>query len=1431
MPDSQVLWTALPRAADAQHVDLDVFVSPRLATDALRDRYELSEFPDWEHWTKTLETTLSFSVELADGTNHPAQVIALAPLAHDAWDSLFPPGSLVRPWSFKDRDLSKRPIYSFPLRFITAYLRDRYREIGQAHPTRPPGPGGLATIVGHLGPITDTRVPAERRPPPRDPDDLPPPKPHPQPPPADGEGCLGLLWRFLRWLVNLVRVLFGLPPLPKPKTPPADPTKPKNPVPRVVHPSPYGAPAPLDPVVPPAREELERQMETNKVATPQLQQYGAMSEAQKQRDTTFDFTRVLRFYERPESQYPKTGHGLDPAIIRPRPEVPELDFHQAVGALCDYPTLLRRLGLVVRLRIPRPAADPGSIRVLPAWNGQPRSTDIAPRTLCTLNGARFVVAAAAGSDIVGGLLDLRQAGDALASDMPKFDVIQVDADGAALKAILVAATLERRRQLGLANVYGYELPDEETLPALRSGGLAVVRPDRAYWVHTHLGEIANQAVPVAGAAGQPQTLAAEFHADDLVRGYRVEVSDDGGATWRSLCWRVGNYRILRADGSEPWSLENFEDEGYVKGSSVTSEPGHAQPLYLHEALVRWTGWSLTVPRPGQTIGRTQEVEAPSAKAATDFRLEARFTAKPGMLPRLRFGTNYQLRILCVDLAGEPLAKAETSSPASDDVMFRRFEPAEAPALLPLRRYLPGESLERVVLRSDFATGAHAYETAVLGHTAADARAQRTRHLFPPKTSQLQAELHGRFDDAFGPTGDPTTGYQLALREAGTFGKPAIDFGSPLEIPFDAAPALGEAEGKGAYVVNLSDETLPTPYLPDPIVAGVALRGVPGLTTHIDGDPLPVHQVPDATLAAGSEPLLQIPFDDPWPDVPSFRLRVDERTAAHVAPRWNAAERLLTIYLAKGRRADIRYSSYLAFADLHAHGVWQWLDEPPSPTLQTQAEVGAHWMLSPPRTLVAVHAVQRPAEPAHFPSLDASGKKLGETSAPLKGSLHAHIASTGRIDVIGTWDEWRDELLDSTPPGAQPTERRKATAFDLTVDEDLLDDSAFPPAGQEQRARHEFGDTKHRTVDYRVRATTRFREYFPDNVISSADDAVWRDSHTADIARVNVLSSARPDVPKVLYIVPTFKWEDTPLPGWTTITQTQSGGGLRVYLERPWYSSGEGELLGVLLAATEPTPPPDELRSRYGADAAWTRNSVHTIDPLMPIHFPNRATDESGVQLAERSGVTASVVGFEPHYDRDRELWFADIEVAVDDLAWNYWPFVRLALVRYQPDSLDEVKVSPVVLSEFAQLAPNRELSLVWHTDQKLTATLRGRGPHHRREPRAAFLVEAAPPAAGPVPDELDWEWVAGSPEIVDESAFSSLVAPDPGGADGELEWTADIDLPSPRGSRPMRLAVREYDLIDVDIEGESGHGVFIARGEVGQPGIPRLTYAAAMPLD
>ncbi len=62
--------------------------------------------------------------------------------------------------------------------------------------------------------------------------------------------------------------------------------------------------------------------------------------------------------------------------------------------------------------------------------------------------------------------------------------------------------------------------------------------------------------------------------------------------------------------------------------------------------------------------------------------------------------------------------------------------------------------------------------------------------------------------------------------------------------------------------------------------------------------------------------------------------------------------------------------------------------------------------------------------------------------------------------------------------------------------------------------------------------------------------------------VEVPSSARPPAPHLLYAVPLFGWERAE--EGRTRTARRRGGGLRLFLARPWFASGDGELPGAVL---------------------------------------------------------------------------------------------------------------------------------------------------------------------------------------------------------------------------------------------------------------------------
>ena len=204
-------------------------------------------------------------------------------------------------------------------------------------------------------------------------------------------------------------------------------------------------------------------------------------------------------------------------------------------------------------------------------------------------------------------------------------------------------------------------------------------------------------------------------------------------------------------------------------------------------------------------------------------------------------------------------------------------------------------------------------------------------------------------------------------------------------------------------------------------------------------------------------------------------------------------------------------------------------------------------------------------------------------------------------------------------------------------------------------------------------------------------------------------------------------------------------GVRIYLERGWYSSGEGERLGILLEPETAQPsgtfdfhtddeygPLGPYVSRWGGDPIRRDNT--------PLRLPLRAKDIQlfddackdlanlvptpvlvpvQVQLPAKPGATdapapvriffnANILTFEPRFDVDREQWFVDLGISETDTP-NL--FVRLGLVRYQENAISkDLQVSEPV-TVWTQLLPERTLSVkcISNADEiRFCATVSGR---------------------------------------------------------------------------------------------------------------------------
>jgi hypothetical protein len=478
----------------------------------------------------------------------------------------------------------------------------------------------------------------------------------------------------------------------------------------------------------------------------------------------------------------------------------------------------------------------------------------------------------------------------------------------------------------------------------------------------------------------------------------------------------------------------------------------------------------------------------------------------------------------------------------------------------------------------------------------------------------------------------------------------------------------------------------------------------------------------------------------WPEAQPFKIELVESPGD--LPAFDAATRTLRVPLDKADRALLRMSMKLSGRTLHdLMGVWRWVASPTA-ELERRALDGQHWMLTPWHTLELVHAVQRPLRDPEFVHLMVD-RSNGETSARPRFRADVSIKSTDRLDVLAEWHEPDDRVQ-----SAQADRHRGDTAFSIkvTAPDDYETEPENPHGGTPDHRisgadeidvglewrpskSHEFHDTRYRRIEYWLQATTKFREYLPANLATDEEKI-----KVVGPRRVTwIPSSAPPPAPAVLYVVPTFGWSRSRSEDGSASSHRR-GGGLRVYLDRPWNVSGYGEMLAVVLAPSdfkgEPESEPvghpyKKLVTQWGNDPIWGSPFVSGIAPSRS-SFPlaRTAPDSAGGWLPEGAPATEAdqppggfaVTGLGPSetrleiaphdvfYDTDRELWYCDIEI---DQGASYWPMVRLALARYQPVSAPGAELSEVVLADVMPLVADRWLNVRRDGEARVRVTVFG----------------------------------------------------------------------------------------------------------------------------
>ncbi|WP_347302511.1 hypothetical protein V5740_10940 [Croceibacterium sp. TMG7-5b_MA50] len=684
--------------------------------------------------------------------------------------------------------------------------------------------------------------------------------------------------------------------------------------------------------------------------------------------------------------------------------------------------------------------------------------------------------------------------------------------------------------------------------------------------------------------------------------------------------------------------------------------------------------------------------------------------------------------------------------------FLRWDPVPPPVVVPRHRFSPAESVHHLVIRSGVAadgtmSAPDAYIAEVGVTDAADWHTTSERHLAAPKGSQHLNELHGRFDAGIDDPAQRPRLLAAVLRDDGLLydakivspddpqvmlDQPglSLEAGPEVENPVsDLQQFVGDRRGDpiptGHYVVHDTDQ-LNLPWLPDPLASGWAL----GMSGANRGSQLAGLFRTESTAGR---------YAGQWPAPEPVRLVLASGAAG---AETGMVGNVLTIALPPGTRIDLRLSSSLLRDDLKLLALWNLF--PPAlralDLVERPAADGQFWALTPYEPITLVHAVPRPVLAPYTAAL-VPLRPAGATHADLYGVIDIHAPSTDRIEAEARWTEHIDDLAADGPV----TENKHAIGFTIQTDPDedmvllgqVTDFAAehqngvqpfgpVPGIGQLRvhRGRHQFGDTRHRRIRYAFRATTRFREYFPPQLMATVDSR----SRIGTETELVIPSSAEPPVPEIDSVIPLMRWDEEVAVGQPFGLTRRRRAGLRIYLKRPWYRTGADEQLAVIVTGGgvgQSTSGAQADVSLWGADPAWFNAGPET--PYVALSLEdlyagtNKLDDRYGTELVGddprvsplalqlnlpggRGGRRAGIVGYRPQYNADRELWYVD--VAIEPGA-AVWPFVRLVVARYQPHSLPGLELSKPVACDFTQLLPERTCTVSRPDDGHVRVTVTG----------------------------------------------------------------------------------------------------------------------------
>ena len=1126
----------------------------------------------------------------------------------------------------------------------------------------------------------------------------------------------------------------------------------------------------------------------------------------------------------------KNFHGLYNAkTLQTAPIIdkPDFEFHDILSIISNYPQLQRKLGLVIDFEFVAPEdkivlASNVHLRIIPhGINFSAATTIVCPATQYIRTDNGFYAKPESNSVMDKGHLKI---------NTDAFTVFQLDTDGAALKLCqqVDALLLKKAKHIFYAAennmpnaaaipIFNNEMPRKEGLPANRTAGIGIARNGMAEKLHIKFNRM-KELIPKlmtgnpapAGITGTNANwiLSADtLTADDITLGFRMDIQpEDKPGQWFSLHKRMNTYTFINSSGTNIDIPGMDADEGFIQTSATEEKTDAGTQLKVGEAIARWEGWSLSIPRPGSALNEplTEDKEVYSEKDGTknkeadkyktpgtaDFKLNVLPAIVKGSLPMLRFGKKYSIKIRMVDLAGNSTAVTALPENSSEcikpSIKYMRYEPVDAPFLKLGNEIKDGESGEIMVIRSNEGIPAANYESDNLkkGQTKAYA-GEAVRHVMPPRTTVEMATTHGMLDLGIGAANNAT----------------AINYYKFITGKKD--PAFANTDKMYEMKVENADaNTLNVEYLTDPMALGVSFF----LSSNDPNPKITSPEIFDRFVSFYFDTpatLTKLSFDT-WMKPNTFRIKLQEGSPNI---EWIAGERTLKVTLQKGAIVKMNYACFWNPADLEKiSGVLDMMNPPTlTDAIKQRIAKGQHWMFSPWREITFVHAVQQPLSTVagkQYPAIEKiePDRNYGDNFALLNSQFSVHGPSTGQLDIEASWKEPDDDITKD----AMVMIDNRSKVFHYTTLYPVFDYVFGNPAPVKNNPfpalRHSFNDTKHRIVNYKTIATTRYKENFF-NLIKDKGDAAFPITREGNTITKIIPSSARPASPDMAYVIPTFEWERG-TKGSVIVTGRVSG--LRVYLKRPWYSSGEGEQLAVVLAIPTVNFGASSISSAGVPVTTWGTDPSKMSSPLpggiLPTQdsFINIKAENKDTMLSSVENSTAKVciVAVDVKYDTQRHLYYVDIML---NGGLAYYPFVRLAVARYQKNSLrkdnTDCCLSPIVQTDYIQVPPPRASSLETKGRKNdIVVAISGTTPAVSNagsmfRTRVEFIIE---PLDIPSSESAH---ITVNPRPID--SYSYIIN------EGDVKNFAfyhshAFNLPSEYASKPYRVKVLEYEMIEYD---------------------------------